>query len=276
MKKRTITTLAALTICAGATVLLLGCIQPKEGIRLRYDLDKVTLLRYNFTSRAPSGTTLPVSNWEVLLEVEKVGKNTYTITRTTTNYFGGLNGTFELSQEGNLSKVLLDEFSAGYGQITGEWVTVTVQGNVSGRGYYQEIPPLPGGTVLLGDYWNGTFVYNTTSQTKGLPLDTAMISTGRGYVVCEAIRREEMGTPAGEFSAVEVRSFGETTNEGYILYANGTVKPFTSGLTIPHEGTYMIDTATGIVVYSVRAIVEEEPPNQRYDVVAELVEIRKS
>ena len=286
-------------LCFSVMILILGCIRPKEGVLLGYDLDKVKYLRYNCTSRSP-GANLPTYTWELLLEVEKVGKGEYALTRTLTNFaveglelldippealepeeamlaaFGGLNGTFELDQEGSLSNVLFNEYSWGYEHsITGEWVTLTTSDRTTGRGYLQEIPPLPSETILIGDFWNGTFTYNKTAHLKGETMDSSIITELTGYVMCEAVRRTKRETKAGEFSVMELDISGKTTSKMYNLLPNGTVNIFTTGITSPYEGENIIDISTGIVVYSVKAYVEEEPPNQRYELVLELVEVKR-
>jgi len=287
-------------LCFSTTVLLLGCIRPNEEMLLGYDLDKVKLLRYNCTSRSP-GANLPTYTWELTLEVEKVGKGRYALIRTLTNIaaeglelydippevlgpiepmlvtLGGLNGTFELDQQGNISKYLYDEYTFGQeNSITGGWVTATTSNMITGRGYLQELPPLPSETMLIGDFWNGTFTYNTTVQIKGGINDISTIGDNSGYVVCEAVRRDKRETPAGEFSVLEIDTLWQVTNYPSILYLNGTIKKFT-GMTSSYEGEVVIDIATGVVVYSVKtfeALEEEVLPSN--EVVLELVKIEKS
>lgn len=287
--------LVIVILCLSATVLFLRWIQPKEGVLLRYDLDRVKFLRYNCTSRSP-GANLPTYTWELVLEVERVGKGEYALTRTLTSFaveglelldispealgpvepmlaaLGGLNGTFGLGQEGNLSEYACDEYSFGFeNSITGEWVTMTTYDMIAGRGYLQEIPPLPGETILMGDFWNGTFICNKAVQLKSDGMDRSTIGDNSGYMVCEAVRRDERETPAGEFSVVEIDTLWKMTTESYIQYPNGTAGTVATGIAASYEGEDIIDISTGVLVYSVKALAEEElPPNE---LVLELVEV---
>jgi hypothetical protein len=63
------------------------------------------------------------------------------------------------------------------------------------------------------------------------------------------------------------------TTDAYISYPNGTVSTMPTGIAASYEGEDAIDISTGILVYSVKALEEEElPPNE---LVLELVEVER-
>jgi len=229
-------------------MLLLRRVAPKEGFFVGYNLDGVKMLRYECTASTSPATGVPV-NWTVVLSIEKVGKRTYAGKRTCTNWtFGGADATFTLDEKGNLREINISEITKSEENATGALVSLTLNQELNGSGFFQEFPLLPGEEILLGGSWNGTYHQIISSRFSGA-LNKTLVTVGYedlGYKVVH--RNVAVQVPAGDFSALEVTCDRKKSIQLYTVLENGTKEGQPSIGPTPSETGYFVDEKTGIVV----------------------------
>jgi hypothetical protein len=251
-------------------VLVLRRVAPKRSFFVGYNLDGVKMLRYECTSSTFPPTGVP-TNWTVILSIEKVGKRTYAVKRTSTNWtIGGSDATFTLDEKGDFREINISEMTKSGEGGTGGLVSLTVNEAVNGSGFFQEFPPLPGEAISLGDAWMGTSHISISSRLSGAP--NALVTVADEDLRCKAVHRNvPVQVPAGEFSVLEVMCDRDRSIEMYTVLENGTTQGKSSLGVVPSKTTYFVDEKTGIVVSTTWTGGDESMRGEIAMVLVELV-----
>jgi len=242
-------------LSSAAAPFLLSCLGGKENqsekqFYLGYALNSIRILRYECVVSTGQNARLPQTaqsvpdSCTVSLRVQKGEEGAYAIRRNSTNrILGGPNATIVMDAKGNLDAVVAETMHVLQ-------ITRTINMTIDGSGYFLELPPLPGRVISLGSNWTGTFRYNLSIRHKTPHQEGVSISIGQGTIECEVIGRENIETPAGNFSAVRLRSSATVTGVSYAIMDNGSRRIIEGPAHVKDERTYLVDTDTGIVVFA--------------------------